>query len=147
VSGAHDAIRRVVEEYAAAADRVDGEAIAALFTPDGVLEIWMDPTGQSSSAVRRGRAEIATAMTRLSTYRATQHAIANHSATVDPGVDRARAETRCAAHHLEEVDGKVQDRVLFIRYDDDLVAVDGDWLIARRELHVQWVTVQPVEAG
>jgi uncharacterized protein (TIGR02246 family) len=135
-------IRQVVEAYAAAADRADGDGIAALFTPEGVLAIWMDPTTESSR-VRTGRAEIATAIRGLSAYRATQHSISSHVATVDG--DSARGETRCVAHRIESADGHAHDRVLYIRYDDDYVHADEHWLIARRELHVQWTSIQPVE--
>jgi ketosteroid isomerase-like protein len=137
-------IHQVVERYASAADRADGDAVAAVFTDDGELEIWMDPTSESRTAIRRGPAEIAAAIRGLTRYRSTHHTISSSVATVDG--DHATGETRCEAHHVEAGAGEVHDRVLFIRYDDTFARVDGRWRIARRELHVKWIAIQPVES-
>ena len=142
-SGDQWEIRQLVEAYAAAADRLDGAGLAALFTDDGVLEPWLDPTRDAPTGIRRGHAEIAAAIDALSHYQATQHTIASSVATIDG--DRATGESRCVAHHVEPPpDGR--DRVLYIRYDDQLARVDGRWRFRRRQVHVQWVSIQPVES-
>ena len=55
------AIRRLVDDYARAADRVDGAAAGACFTPDGVLRICN--RGQAEPVrMRTGPDEIAAAL-------------------------------------------------------------------------------------
>jgi uncharacterized protein (TIGR02246 family) len=144
-AGDHWEIRQLVERYASAADRADGDAVAALFTEDGVLEVRLDPkTPDQVTGVRNGHAEIAAAINGISHYRATQHLIANSVAELDG--DRATGVTHCSAHHLGgESDGN-PDRVLFIRYLDTFRRPDGRWRISRRELRVQWISRQPVES-
>jgi ketosteroid isomerase-like protein len=141
-SGDQWEIRQLVERYASAADRADGEAAAALFTENGEFEVWLDPAGGESHAMR-GQSEIAAAVGQVSAYRATQHVIANSVADIDG--DRAQGQTRCTAHHVETPDNGGHDRVLYIRYDDEFARVDGRWRYGRRELRVQWVSIQPVE--
>jgi hypothetical protein len=46
-SGDQWEIRQLVERYANAADRADGEAAAALFADDGEFDVWLDPAGGS----------------------------------------------------------------------------------------------------
>jgi uncharacterized protein (TIGR02246 family) len=143
-SADRSAIRDLVEAYAAAVDRADGAAVAALFVPDGRLVLWMAPGAEEPTGVRQGRTEIGAAVDGIARYRATHHTV---SSVVVNGVDRdtARGETRCAAHHVEETDGEVRDRVLYIRYDDTFRR-DGDgWRFQRREVRVQWVSLLPVQ--
>jgi uncharacterized protein (TIGR02246 family) len=142
-SGDQWEIRQLVEAYAAAADRADGAGLAALFTEDGELEPWLDPTHTTPTGIRRGRTEIAEAINGLSSYQATHHTIASSVAAIDG--DRATGESRCVGHHIEGPPD-VRDRVLYIRYDDQLVRLDGRWRFRRREVHVQWVAIQPVES-
>jgi ketosteroid isomerase-like protein len=135
-------IRQLVERYANAADRADGEAAAALFNEDGEFEVWLDPAGGAPRAMR-GQAEIAAAVGRVSAYQFTQHVIAN--SVVDIDGDYADGETRCTAHHVETADNGGHDRVLYIRYVDEFARTRGRWRFSRRELRVQWVSIQPVE--
>jgi ketosteroid isomerase-like protein len=136
-------IRQLVERYAAAADRADGETAAALFTEDGEFAVWLDPTRDESRSMR-GHAEIAAAVSSVSSYRATHHTIASCVASIDG--DRASGETRCVAHHVETAGSDFRDRVLYIRYGEAFARVDGRWRFTRRELRVQWVSIQPVES-
>jgi ketosteroid isomerase-like protein len=133
-------IRQLVERYASAVDRVDGETAAALFAEDGVFEIWLDPAATEPTHTRRGPAEITAAVNHLTNYDATQHVIANSVADVDG--DTAVGETQCAAHHLK--DGK--DSVLFITYTDRFVRIEDQWRFAHRQLRTRWGVVSPVEA-
>jgi hypothetical protein len=91
----------------------------------------------------RGHAEIAAAVGRVSAYRATQHLIAHSIVDVDG--DSAAGETQCTAHHVETPENGGHDRVLYIRYVDQFLRTGGRWRFRRRELRVQWVSIQPVE--
>lgn len=143
-SGDQWEIRRVVERYAQAVDQADSAAVAALFTEDGELELWMDPTQREPTGLYRGRDEIAKAVSAIKRYRVTHHTIASSLADVDG--DRATGETRCVAHHVYGEGDAVRDRVLYIRYDEQFARVDARWRFARREFHVQWVATQSVES-
>jgi ketosteroid isomerase-like protein len=142
-SGDQWEIRQLVERYAAAADRGDGAGVAELFTDDGELEVWMDPTRSEPTGRRRGQAEITEAVNRIGDYVATHHTIASSVVTVSG--DRADGQTRCVGHHVEGPPD-VRDRVLYIRYDEQFARVDGRWRFTKREVHVQWVSIQPVES-
>jgi uncharacterized protein (TIGR02246 family) len=137
-------IRQLIERYANGADRADGEAVASLFAEDGELVIWLDPQNAQPTSTRKGHADIAEAIGRLDEYRATQHVISNSA--VDIGGDRATGDTRCTAHHVRDQDHGPQDHILFIRYVDEFVRIEGRWRIARRELRVQWVSTRHVES-
>jgi uncharacterized protein (TIGR02246 family) len=136
------AIRRVIERYAAGADLRDPESVAALFTPDGVMEVWLEP-GSDASTVRSGREEITQAIGFLDRYRFTQHVIGN--ARIDVSGDTAHGETHCTAHHITGSGAEASDRTIYLRYSDDFVRLDGEWLIRHRELRAQWITTTPVE--
>jgi uncharacterized protein (TIGR02246 family) len=138
-------IRELVERYAGAADRGDGEAVAELFTEDGELVMWLDPGRPDPASHRRGQAEIAAAINKIRDYHATHHSIAN--SIVEISGDTAHAETRCDAHHLIGDAPNIRDHTLYIRYVDDLVVAEGRWRFARRELRVQWIAISDVETA
>ena len=136
-------LHELVEHYAQAVDRADGEAVAQLFAETGVLALWMDPATGEQTGERVGREQIATVGTGLSRYVATHHAISSHTSTID-GMT-AHGETMCTAHHVEEVDGRRQDKVLYIRYVDAFAREPEGWRFTRRDLHVQWASTLPVD--
>jgi ketosteroid isomerase-like protein len=138
-------LRHLVERYANAADRADGTAAAQLFTEDAELVVWLDPANAEPTSQRRGREEIAAAISWISKYPHTHHSIGNSAATIL--ADRATGETRCEAHHLIGEAPDLRDQTLYIRYLDEFARVDGRWLISRRELHVNWVSITPVESA
>jgi len=135
-------LHELVEQYAQAVDRADGDAVADLFAEDGVLALWMDPGSGAQTGERVGRQEIATVANGLRGYVATHHSISSHTSVLAGRT--ATGETMCTAHHVEEVDGKRQDRVLYIRYVDAFARMTDGWRFSRRELHVQWESVLPV---
>lgn len=136
-------LHELVERYAQAVDRADGAAVAELFTEDGVLATWMDPTTEASTGEHEGRPAIAKAIDGLRRYVATHHTISSHSSTVDGA--RATGETLCTAHHVTAEGERKTDRVLYIRYLDTFVRTSGPWLLSRREVHVQWASTLPVD--
>lgn len=140
-----DAIRLLVDDYARHADRIDNEALAGLFAPEGVLRIFErgnpEPVRQ-----RFGRAEIAEAIKGLSRYDVTLHFVANHYVDLDG--DIARGETYCRACHVRPVEGGApearENYVMNIRYLDEYVRLAEGWRIAKRELQVEFTEVFPI---
>lgn len=142
-AGERRELHELVERYAQAVDRADGNAVADLFTEDGVLATWMDPATRKATGENKGRAAITKAVKGLDRYVATHHTISSHSSTVDGA--HATGETLCTAHHVSEEAGKRSDHVLYIRYLDTFVRASGPWLFSRREVHVQWSSTLPVD--
>jgi len=141
------ALRRIAEQYAQGVDRRDPHAVAALFAPDGRLEIYNgDPDHVEPDRVRSGREEIATALARLERYEVTTHFLGQTTIVLD--ADRATGETYCIAHHISTGDDGVRhDHVLSIRYLDDFTRVSGSWLLARRRLAVDWSDERKLTSG
>ncbi len=136
------AIRDLVDGYARAVDQPDGQAAAALFTPDGVLRIFERGT-PAPVREREGREQIASAMEGLRRYDTTLHVVANHYADIDG--DTATGETYCLAHHVRDVEGQGDmDFVMAIRYLDRFRRTDEGWRIERRELQVEFTEDRPV---
>jgi len=135
-------LHELVERYAQAVDRADGTAVAALFADDGVLALWMNPGSDEQTGEMVGPRQIATVGDGLRRYVATHHTISSHTSVVD-GM-HASGETLCTAHHVEEVDGGQQDRVLYLRYTDTYARTTEGWRFSRRELRVQWASILPV---
>ena len=138
-------IRELVDRYARAADRVDGPAAAALFTPDGALRIFERGT-EAPVRERLGREAIATAFAGLSRYEVTLHVVANHLVEIDG--DTATGETYCLAHHVrtigEGAQAHLSDYVMAIRYLDVYAHSDEGWRIAQRHLQLEFTEERPV---
>jgi ketosteroid isomerase-like protein len=131
------ALRELVEAYAHNVDRLDPDAVAALFCEDGVLAIYEgNPDRVEPQRVRSGRREIADALAGLSRYAVTTHFLGQQSVQLDGDV--ATGETYCMAHHITDVDGERRDKVLSIRYLDRFRRVDARWRIDERVLIVDW---------
>lgn len=137
------ALRELVEAYARGVDRLDIDAVVALFTPDGTLEIT-HRDGAAPAALREGREAIAAALEGLRRYGVTAHHLAQQSLWFDADdPDRASGETYCTAHHVRVVDGTAIDRIMSIRYLDTYERADG-WQIAHRRLVVDLVDEHPI---
>ncbi len=138
------ALRELSETYARCADRRDGEGLAALFEPDGVLRVV--PRGaEAPSGELSGRVDIAAAIERLDRYAATLHVVANHYASVEG--DAATAEVYCLAHHLVDgADGQT-DHVMLIRYFDRYRRTADGWRFVARELQVDWTEQRVVTSS
>jgi len=142
-AGEQRELHELVERYAQAVDRADGEAVAALFSDDGVLATWMDPSTDEATGERVGREAIAEAVDGISRYAATHHTISSHTSVVEGAT--ASGETLCTAHHLQADKGKRSDHVMYIRYVDTFTRSSSGWLISRREVRVQWTSTLPVD--
>ncbi|MBJ7307244.1 MAG: nuclear transport factor 2 family protein [Acidimicrobiia bacterium] len=138
-------IRKIVDDYALFADRVDNESLAGLFAPDGVLRIFErgnpEPVRQ-----RIGREEIAGAIKGLSRYDVTLHVVSNHYVEIEGDV--ATGESYCRASHIRPVEGGVpearENYIMNIRYLDEFIRTIEGWRIAKRELQVEFTEVSPI---
>jgi hypothetical protein len=136
------AIRELVDAYAHCADRRDATGQMALFTEDTRFLVFYDPTSPAPSQELHGRQSLAPVFDDLNQYAATMHF--NGQSTVALDGDRAAGESYCLAHHLRVTeDGQRTLMVASIRYLDEFVKEDGQWLFAERRLMVNWIDTQP----
>ena len=135
------AIRRLVDAYAHRADRRDAEGQKSLFTEDTRFLVYMDGQGSEPSQVLDGREALTPVFDDLNRYEATMHF--NGQSTIALDGDRATGESYCIAHHLFTEDDVRKLMVAWLRYDDTFVKVGGSWLIAERNLYVDWIETRP----
>ena len=118
----------------------------ALFTADTRFLVFMDAAAAEPTQELHGRESLAPVFDNLNTYAATMHF--NGQSTVSLNGDRATGESYCLAHHLSVgEDGQRALMVASIRYLDEFVKQDGQWLFAERRLMVNWIDTRPSTAG
>jgi len=136
------AIRELVDAYAHCADRRDAKGQMALFTEDTRFLVFMDATAAEPTQELLGRESLAPVFDNLNSYTATMHF--NGQSTVTLAGDRAAGESYCLAHHLSVgQDGQRTMMIASIRYLDEFVKQDGEWLFAERRLMVNWTETRP----
>jgi ketosteroid isomerase-like protein len=136
------AIRELIDAYAHCADRRDAKGQMALFTGDTRFLVFMDPTAAEPTQELHGRESLAPVFDDLNQYVATMHF--NGQSTILLDGDRATGESYCLAHHLKVgQDGQRTMMIASIRYLDELVKQDGQWLFAERRLMVNWTETRP----
>ena len=136
------AIRELIDAYAHCADRRDAKGQMALFTGDTRFLVFMDATAAEPAQELHGREALAPVFDDLNQYVATMHF--NGQSTILLDGDRATGESYCLAHHLKVgQDGQRTMMIASIRYLDELVKQDGQWLFAERRLMVNWAETRP----
>ena len=136
------AIRELVDAYAHCADRRDAKGQMALFTDDTRFLVFMDATAAQPTQELHGRESLAPVFDDLNQYAATMHF--NGQSTVSLDGDQATGESYCLAHHLSVgEDGQRTMMIASIRYLDEFVKRDGQWLFAERLLMVNWTETRP----
>jgi hypothetical protein len=139
------AIRELVDAYAHCADRRDARGQMALFTADTRFLVFYDITSAEPSQELHGRDSLAPVFDDLNQYVSTMHF--NGQSTILLDGDRATGESYCLAHHLKVADdGQRTLMVASIRYLDEFVKQDGQWLFAERRLMVNWIDTRPSTA-
>jgi ketosteroid isomerase-like protein len=133
-------VRDLAHRYAAAVDDRDVDAVAALFTDDGVLAVARPPKHLDPVVEHVGPAGVREAMAALSVVPRTFHEV------VGAVYDGTTGRIACVAHHVVERDGVVTDVVWHLRYRDSYVETTDGWRFARREVHVDLVSSHPLTA-
>lgn len=118
---AREEITDVIKKLARGTDRLDEQAMASCYHPDG----FDDHNSFRGSGVEfaRGVSQV------LPHFDATMHFIgppAIHLDAADP--DQAQCDTYCVAHHVSAD----TDMILGLRYVDRFEKRGGAWLIAKR---------------
>lgn len=128
------AVRTAPVDYAAGVDRRDPALFLGAFHPEGSL--WIPSRGPGAEPrVLHGHAELAQVVERIGRYDRTFHLL-GQTRLESAGEGVARAETYCAAHHWLTTGDRLEDNVLYIRYEDTYrLCEDGAWRFTERRLH------------
>jgi hypothetical protein len=136
-------IRALASAYALAVDQRDYATLHTLFLPDARLAIYAgDPAPDALRFEVRGVDAIVRTLRGIERYPVTSHQLGGQTLTLLG--DRARAQTRCMASHLFLRDGARWCLVMAIRYQDELIRIDGTWHFADRALAVDWESEAPL---
>lgn len=134
-------IRELVDAYARCADRRDADGQKALFTEDTRFVVYMNGPGSEATQTLAGREALTPVFADLERYEATMHF--NGQSTIIMDGNLASGESYCIAHHLFTEAGERKLMIAWLRYADTFAKVDGAWLFAEREIHVDWIETRP----
>ena len=129
-------IRELFDAYAHCADTRDAEGQKALFSADTRFAVFMGGPGTDPSYVLEGREALSPVFDDLNRYEVTMHFNGQSTVTLDG--DSATGDSYTIAHHVFTEDGTRQMMVAWLRYLDVFTRIDDAWLIAEREIILQW---------
>lgn len=139
------ALRRLSFQYACSAD--DGDAFAAAFEPDGVLQVFRPGDGENPSTVTVGRAALSGIPLMLTErYSRTFHVVRQALYTLD--AQSAQGLVYCVSNHLNVRPDGGANHVMHMRYHDDYrYSEDAGWKIARRAARFCWTETRPIDTA
>ena len=123
-------LRRMTQRYSRAVDARDIDAVAALFHPDASVD-----GARGSLPIK---AYIEGMRNAPPMFESGMHVLGDPLIDVDPGADTARMDTYAVVYQFRPADSAEPDLVLGIRYLDDMVRHDGQWLIHHRQALNLW---------
>lgn len=129
-------LRALVDDYAHACDTRDADLLVSLFASDASMVVCMPGSKPSPRSVPEDVRNIPTTLAR---FERTLHFVGNQRVVLD-GVDRARGDTYCFAHHISDH----QDLIMAIHYRDSYVVERGKWRFGARDVNVLWTETRPV---
>jgi hypothetical protein len=127
---ARQAICDVIHVYCRGVDTIDVATVAALFTPDCVVD-YGPGLGPPTHGAELLAQRLATGLPR---FAATSHHVSNIEIDLAPDALSASTITYLMAWHRYPDDRP--DAILYARYHDRFVCRDDRWLIAERVLRV-----------
>ena len=127
---AHEALRALVQTYARAADDRDVTELAALFHPEAQI------TGARGA---QSLSEWLDTMRAPRAFPTSMHMLGDPLIIMEEGSGRARLDTYAVVYQLSEPGSDQADLTLGVRYLDDVVLVEGRWLIHRRTASTLWM--------
>jgi hypothetical protein len=128
------AVRELAARYAGAVDRRDERQFLSAFSSDARLRVAVADDPAASGADLRGHDQLRAVVDGIARFSRTFHFVGN--ATYEVEGNDIRGEVYCQAHH--QIDG-ARDLMMLIRYQDRYRRQpDGRWLIADRQVIVDW---------
>ena len=129
-AGDHDQLRELLQRYARAADDRDLAALAAVFHPEAEV------TGSRGSQTLE---EWLNGMRAPRAFPVSMHVIGDPLVVFEPDPDEAHLDTYAVVYQLSEPASGGSDLTLGIRYLDDVVRLDGRWVVRRRTASTIWM--------
>jgi hypothetical protein len=127
-------ITDIIKKLARGTDRLDEQAMASCYHPDGFDD--HNSFRGSGTEFARWVCEV------LPHFESTMHFIGPPAIRLDgEAATTAHCDTYCVAHHV----GKDTDMVLGLRYVDRFELRDGAWLIAKRVCAFDWTYTIPFD--
>jgi len=135
-------LRSLQLAYASAVDRCDAKALRAVFCDDAVLRVFA-PDSERPLVEARGHDQLVLMIDVMSErYAKTMHVMTN-SASSGEGRQTV-GSVYGVAHHLILDEGGPRTFVAYLRYEDLFGQTpEGDWRIARRDVHFLWTEERP----
>ncbi|ANQ25147.1 bile acid 7-alpha-dehydratase [Vibrio natriegens] len=135
------AIKTLVDTFSNLADTKEIDKQVQLFTENATVESYSD--GKLSSSLK-GRKQIGETFSAfLSNFDTVYHI--NGQQTVEISGDTASGTSYCLVVLIGAVDGKVYRNTMGVKYKDNYVRENGQWLIAKRVSDFVWRTVDEVK--
>jgi hypothetical protein len=135
ITDAHHAIPNRIAAYARALDDRDFDAVAACFTPGAQVTY-------SGVTLAPGREAIVAYLQGLRSLIATTHIMSVPVIELDG--ERAHVETSGLAFLVVPAEPQPVVRTRGLRYADEFVLEDGEWLIAERVHRCDWMYEGPL---
>lgn len=133
------AVCATLYEFARGIDTRDWTLLESVFVPDMHYDYSSHRPGAEGPIAAADW--VAARRKRFTTMAATQHTMTNPSVEVEG--DRARCRMYVEAWHVAEVDGHEQWCTIGGEYRNDLVRVEGRWLISVLRLDRRWTVGNP----
>lgn len=137
------ALSELVHRYAAAVDDQDVETVLRLFAADGELVLPEPPDVLTPVRHQRGPDAIGVALSEATNVGRTHHGIDSEVYTPGTNPDVVHGRIAATAHHWSRRSDGVADLVWYLRYDDEYVRAESDWLLARRALTIDAIETRP----
>ena len=143
------ALTGLVAGYAAAVDRRDWTALAALFTSDAVLVTPDPPRSLGPTTTSRGPEAIVATVRAVESFACTLHHLTGTVWSGGAGEASGRTSGRTSgrstavAHHVED-GAEPRSWVWHLEYADTCVRGEGGWRFARRELTLRMIELRPL---
>ena len=128
LASAHEEVRALIQRYARAADERNIDALASLFHPAATIQ-----GSRGAQSVDEW----------LETMRAPRAFPTSMHVLADPLIElenerEGLVDTYAVVFQLGDKDAGQADLTLGIRYLDDVVCIDGGWVIRRRAARTLW---------
>jgi quinol monooxygenase YgiN len=136
-------ITEVINKFARALDRMDGELMKACYWEDGTEE-HQDPLFPQFGWNDKAWPFVPIAMKGFESLKLTQHRISNVLIELDG--DQATAEAYVWAYHIHEEDGVDKEGVLYGRHNFRFEKRNDEWLIKHRSTIFDWNANQDASA-
>ena len=131
-------LRHLVDRYADAVDRRDGDRLTALFTPEGVLRVQADGGAVENEWAGAG---VVRSFDALASFHRTFHHVGG--CVFEDGPDGPTGRVHCEAHHYDRSTNGPVDLVMMIQYHDRYARHDDGWRIAERRVAIEWTELIP----